>query len=69
MPKFFVDFEFAGHIEIAAQTEEEAKEQVENIRFDELIEHIQHFNIGLPCFQRKQAELFSLPNLRSAVLI
>lgn len=46
MPKFFVDFEFAGHIEITAQTEEEAKKKVENVSLGELIEHIQHFNIG-----------------------
>lgn len=46
MPKFFVDFEFAGHIEIDARTEEEAKEKVENVSLDELVEHIQHFNMG-----------------------
>ncbi|MEK7679745.1 MAG: hypothetical protein AAB356_06100 [Deltaproteobacteria bacterium] len=46
MLKFFVDFEFAGHIEVKAETEEDAKEMVEEMSLDELAEHIQHVNIG-----------------------
>lgn len=46
MPKFFVDFEFAGHIEVEAENEEDAKEVVEAKGLEELAEHIQHFNIG-----------------------
>lgn len=46
MLKFFVDFEFAGHIEVKAETEQDAKEMVEAMSLDELAEHIQHFNIG-----------------------
>lgn len=46
MPKFFVDFEFAGHIEVMAKNEKDAKEIVEDMTIDELSEHIQHFNVG-----------------------
>lgn len=46
MPKFFVDFEFAGHIEVEAQNEEKAKKVVEEMNLDELSEHIQNFNVG-----------------------
>ena len=46
MPKFFVDFEFAGHIEVDAQNEEEAKEIIEEMRFEDVSEHIQNFNVG-----------------------
>ncbi|MBI4377919.1 MAG: hypothetical protein HY578_02355 [Nitrospinae bacterium] len=31
MPKYFVDFEFTGHIEVEAQNEEEDKEAVEDM--------------------------------------
>ncbi|MBI5328427.1 MAG: hypothetical protein HZB80_09110 [Deltaproteobacteria bacterium] len=46
MPKFFVDFEFAGHVEVEAQNEEKAKEIVEDMNLDKLAEHIQNFNVG-----------------------
>jgi len=46
MPKFFVDFEFAGHIEVEAENEEDAKETIEDMGLDKLAEHIQHFNVG-----------------------
>lgn len=46
MPKFFVDFELAGHIEVEAQNEEDAKEIVEDMNLDKLAEHIQNFNVG-----------------------
>ncbi len=46
MPKFFVDFEFAGHIEVEAKDEEDAKEIVEDMNLDKLADHIQHFNVG-----------------------
>ncbi|MBI5047504.1 MAG: hypothetical protein HZB54_00945 [Deltaproteobacteria bacterium] len=46
MPKFFVDFELTGHIEVEAETEEDAKGMVEDMSFDELAEQIQHFNVG-----------------------
>ena len=46
MPNFFVDFEFAGHIEVEAQNEEEAKKAVEEMSLDELSEYIQNFNVG-----------------------
>jgi len=44
--KFFVDFEFAGHIEVEAKNKKDAKEMVEDMSLDELAEHIQNFNIG-----------------------
>lgn len=47
MPKFLVDFELAGHIEVEARTKEDAIEIVaENIKLEELLENIQHFNVG-----------------------
>lgn len=46
MPKFLVDFEFAGHIEVEAKTENEAMEIVENINPEKLLENVQHFNVG-----------------------
>lgn len=46
MPKFFVDFEFAGHVEIEAKNEEDAKEIVEAMSLDKLAEHVQNFNVG-----------------------
>ena len=46
MPKFFVDFEFAGHVEVEAQNEEKAKEIVEEMNLDELAEHVQNLNVG-----------------------
>ncbi len=46
MPKFFVDFEFAGHIEVEADSEENAKAIVENMDSQELINNVQIFNVG-----------------------
>lgn len=46
MPKFIVDFELAGHIEVKADSEENAKTIVENMDSQELINHVQIFNIG-----------------------
>ncbi|MEW6409240.1 MAG: hypothetical protein AB1488_03895 [Nitrospirota bacterium] len=47
MHKFFVDFEFAGHIEVEAETAEEAIEIVaEKMSIEELVENIQNFNVG-----------------------
>ena len=46
MPKFCVDFEFAGHVEVEAKDKEEAKEIIKGMGFEELSEHIQNFNVG-----------------------
>lgn len=46
MPKFFVDFEFAGHIEVEAKNEHDAKEIVEGTSLEKLINHAQIFNVG-----------------------
>ena len=46
MTKFIVDFEFAGHIEVYAETDEAAKAKIESMALEELIEHIQSFNVG-----------------------
>ncbi|MBI3753668.1 MAG: hypothetical protein HY266_06460 [Deltaproteobacteria bacterium] len=46
MPKFCVDFEFAGHVEVEAENEEEAKKIVEGMNLDKLAEHVQNFNVG-----------------------
>lgn len=46
MPKFFVDFELTGHIEVEAETEEGAMEIAENTNMEKLLENIQHFNVG-----------------------
>ena len=46
MPKFFVDFEFAGHIEVEAENEEEAKEPEKDLGLTKLAENIQPFNVG-----------------------
>lgn len=46
MPIFLVDFELAGHIEVEAQNEEDAKEIVGDMNLDEFAEHIQNFNVG-----------------------
>ena len=53
MPKFFVDFEFAGHIEVEAKNEDDAKEMVEDMSLDELIGHIQNFNAGRNYIEQK----------------
>lgn len=53
MPKFLVDFELTGHIEVKAKTSEEAIEVVaEEMRIEDLIENIQHFNVGR-CYVEK----------------
>jgi len=46
MPKFIVDFEFAGHLEVKADSEENAKTIVENMDSQELINNVQIFNVG-----------------------
>lgn len=46
MPKYIVDFELVGHIEVDAQAEKSGKEKVEKMSIKELSEHIQHFNVG-----------------------
>ena len=46
MPKFIVDFELAGHLEVKADSEENAMEIVENMDFQELINNVQIFNVG-----------------------
>jgi|GEM_PF-2377488 len=46
MPKFFVDFEFTAHVEVEAQSKQEAKEIVENMDFEKLSNYIQNFNVG-----------------------
>ncbi|MDP8230034.1 MAG: hypothetical protein P9L93_02905 [Candidatus Gorgyraea atricola] len=46
MPKYIIDFEFAGHVEVESKTEEEGKEVVEKMSIEELSTHIQHFNVG-----------------------
>ncbi len=46
MTKFIVDFEFAGHIEVCAETGEDAKAKIENMALEELLEHIQCFTAG-----------------------
>ena len=46
MPKYVIDFEFAGHVEVDAQTEKSGKEKVEKMNIKELAEYIQHFNVG-----------------------
>lgn len=45
MPKYIVDFELAGHIEVDAQTEKDGKEKIEKMSIKELSEHIQQFNV------------------------
>ena len=46
MPKFIVDFELSGHIEVDAQNAEAAKEIVATMSIEKLSDHIQNFNIG-----------------------
>lgn len=46
MPKYVIDFELAGHVEVNARTEKSAREKVEKMSIRELSEHIQHFNVG-----------------------
>ncbi len=46
MTKFIVDFEFAGHIEVHAETDEAAKAKIEDMALEDLIEHVQSLNIG-----------------------
>ena len=46
MPKFIVDFELAGHLEVKADSEENDMEIVENMDFQELINNVQIFNVG-----------------------
>jgi len=46
MPKYIIDFEFAGHVEVKSKTEEDGKEIVENMGIEKLSAHIQHFNVG-----------------------
>ena len=46
MPKFIVDFEFAGHLEVKADSEENAKAIVENMDSQELINNVRIFNVG-----------------------
>jgi len=46
MPKFLVDFELTGHIEVEAKTYDEAIKIVESINPEKLLENIQHFNVG-----------------------
>ena len=46
MPKFFVDFEFAGHIEVKAKNKEDAVEIVKSTNVDKLVNNIQNFNVG-----------------------
>lgn len=46
MSKFIVDFELTGDVEVKAQTREKAIEKVAGMDTDELIEHVQHYNVG-----------------------
>lgn len=46
MPKFYVDFELAGHIEVEAENEQEAQEIVEAASLEKLVDYIQDFNVG-----------------------
>lgn len=47
MPKFLVDFEFAGHIEVEAESKKDAIETVaEKTSLEKLLANIQHFNVG-----------------------
>lgn len=46
MPKFFVDFEFAGHVEVEAENKEKAVEIVREMGISELIDNTQNFNVG-----------------------
>lgn len=46
MPRFYVDFELAGHIEVEAENEQAAQEIAEATNLDMLINHIQNFNVG-----------------------
>lgn len=54
MSKFLVDFELAGHIEVEAKTENEAMEVVaEKTNIENLIENVQHFNVGRYYVEKK----------------
>ena len=55
MAKYIVDFELAGHIEVCAKTRENAKAKVENMSTQELLEHIQCFNVGKNYIEKIQA--------------
>ena len=46
MPKFIVDFELAGHLEVKADSKEIAMAIVENMDSQELINNVQIFNVG-----------------------
>lgn len=46
MPRYIVDFELAGHVEVDARTEKAGKEKIEKMSIGELSEHIQNFNVG-----------------------
>ncbi len=46
MPKFYVDFELAGHIEVEAENEQEAQEIAEATSLEKLVDYIQNFNVG-----------------------
>jgi len=46
MPRYIIDFEFSGHVEVESKTEEEGKEIVEKMSIEELSKYIQHFNVG-----------------------
>lgn len=46
MPKFCVDFELAGHIEVEAENEQEAQQIGEATSLEKLVDNIENFNVG-----------------------
>lgn len=46
MPRFIVDFELAGHIEVVADDEKEAVDKVSEMSSSYLIGNVQNFNVG-----------------------
>ena len=58
MPKFFVDFELAGHIAVDAENEEDAKEIIaEKFNLEQLLENVQNFNVGKYYIERADKKL------------
>jgi len=46
MSKFFVDFEFAGHVKVDAENKESAMEIVRETDINKLLDNVQNFNVG-----------------------